>query len=353
MTQKKLRALIIIPIVCLALAVALNLSGGKAQASPMPQDGTPSAQPCSDCHADIQEAWFNGAHSSTRTDHVLQESMNCTACHPKFEGGQGAQPPANFASTPAGNMRDNNCVACHTTGYDEKTRVSKSYGITCEACHTPVQGHPDRDMPISSSAKACGACHSDARFNWDSWQNSRHYRENMNCAECHDPHSASLRNVGADGVTGKSGLCLSCHEASEHMSPYSVHGRMNVSCVDCHLGEKSGVDDFHVVPNHSFKPNIETCNNCHAATLHRPAMPSADLPAADIRLTPTHAAPTPQPTHVEAPSRAGLPLPADDTQLWWLALAVIAGLMGLIAGVMVMLLLPLLQKGKTPLKKES
>lgn len=345
MTPKKLRSLILSSILCLTLVFALGLSNRQAQAGPLPQDRTPPDQSCSECHADIQDAWFNGAHSSARTDHVLQEASNCTACHPKFEGGQGAQPPAAFASTSDGTMQDNNCVACHATGYDGQSRASQSYGITCEACHAPVQGHPDRDVPVSVSSKACGKCHSDSRFNWDSWQNSRHYRENMNCVECHDPHSTAFR-AGAD----KSGLCLSCHEPSEHMSPYSVHGRANVSCVDCHLSEKSGVDNFHVVPNHSFKPKIEACNNCHAATLHRPAMPSADLPAAEIRPTPTQALPTPQPKETEASPVANLPV--NDNQLWWLALAVIAGLMGLIIGVMAMLLLPLFKNGKSHLKKE-
>jgi predicted CXXCH cytochrome family protein len=200
-------------------------------------------------------------------------------------------------------------------------------------------------MPTNTSAKLCARCHSDSRFNWDNWKNSRHYRENMNCAECHDPHSAGLRHVAPEPTADESALCLTCHEADEHLSPYSTHGRAGVSCADCHLGKKSGVDTFHVVPNHSFKPDIAVCNDCHIATLHRPAMPSADLPAAiDPRPGPTaYASPIPA-EDKSAPSPAQQPM---EDQQWWLTLLAVAGLIGFVAGVAVPLAVATLKNKKS------
>lgn len=316
---------------------------GQVQASPQAQS---DSEDCASCHADIQDIWYEGAHSAARTTHVLEQSMKCLACHPDFTGGQGIRPPAGFASSADGKMKDSNCLACHTTGYDPQTGKSKAYGVTCEACHTPVSGHPDKDISTNTRADLCGRCHSDTRFNWDNWQNSRHYQENMSCVECHDPHSASLHNVSVEPAVDKSGLCLSCHKPDEHMSPYSVHGRAGVTCVKCHLGEKRGVDAFHVVPNHSFKPEIETCSSCHAAALHRRAKPGESLPAAiepSSSPTPHAAAPQPQETENAQPPQNKQP----DSQLLWLAFAGVAGLIGLIIGAALPLLNALLKNRKS------
>lgn len=342
--------------VSLTVAVILIPPHRRAQASPLAQDTTPPAGSCASCHPEVQAMWYAGAHSSARTVHVLEESSNCVACHPVFQGGQGVvPPPAGFASsTSDGKMQDAACMACHTTGYDPATNKSASYGVTCESCHPPVADHPNKDIATNTDTALCGRCHSDSRFNWDNWQNSRHYRENMNCVECHDPHSTSLQHVGTDPAANKSALCVSCHEPNDHMSPYSVHGRAGVTCENCHVGEKSGVDTFHVVPNHSFKPQIATCNKCHAATLHQPAKPSEDLPAAvSLNPTPTpfvaaeapHANAGDQSTENDAAAGAQK---EDNSWNWllWLVVAGLAGLIGLIVGIAVPELQRLLRSKK-------
>jgi predicted CXXCH cytochrome family protein len=326
---------------------------GQAQASPQAQT---DSSDCASCHPDVVEAWQNSMHSSTRTDHVLEESTNCTACHPAFVGGQGVQPPANFASVPDGTMQDSNCLLCHTTGYNAETRKSDSYGVTCAACHPQIEDHPNKHYPKNADSSLCGKCHSDTRFNWDNWKNSRHYRENMNCAECHDPHTTTLRNTSTEPTADKSALCISCHEPNEHMSPFSTHGRANVSCVDCHLGEKNGIDAFHMVPNHSFKPEIKTCNNCHATTIHRPAMPNENLPAAiDPRPSPTPYTASQDESPAETPDKeapkeeskeppAATQLLDTNSQMWLFVIAGIIGLMGVIVGIMIPIAMPMIKK---------
>jgi predicted CXXCH cytochrome family protein len=272
------------------LAPSAQVSAGSVspqEVTPTPTTealSTPSAQraatsTCEGCHPEEVKEWYASAHSLARTDHVLEQASNCSACHPPIVDGQMAPPgaPATPQSGDPGGGR--NCVVCHTTGYDPNTNKSKSYGVTCEACHSPVPlDHPNKKMPIDVETDLCARCHSDSRFNWSEWKKSKHYQQYMGCVECHSPHSTSLRYVSTEG--NKSTLCLSCHETTSEMSPYSIHGRAGVTCEDCHLGAKQGPDMFHVVPNHSFEVQIETCKKCHADAIHRAEKPGEAVPAA-------------------------------------------------------------------------
>ena len=294
MTYPFLRFPILFIMAVFLASLAVSGPGAQAQASPASAQistPSPSAEPsptqprpaCETCHAEVQKNWFEGAHSLARTGHVLKEASNCVACHPKMMGGQmvpsGAPAATHQPGDPAGGP--NTCPVCHTTGYDPATNSSKSQGFPCEACHSPIPAnHPESDMPIYTGTNMCASCHSDSRFNWSEWKDSKHFKEGMRCVECHDPHSTTLKSVGKSETASKASLCIKCHSESLEMSPFSVHDRAGVTCEQCHLGEKQGLDLFHVVPNNSFKPRLETCNKCHADQIHQPAKPGEDIPAA-------------------------------------------------------------------------
>lgn len=282
----------------------------------------PPSAPCGACHPEIQQQWYESAHSAARTDHVLEQAGNCAACHPEMLGGQSV-PTGAPAATQSGALANeaNNCIECHTTGFDATGDKSKSYGVTCEACHSPIaKNHPEQPMPIYEGTDMCARCHSDARFDWSEWKNSKHYQQNMRCVECHDPHTTALRFV-ENATANKSALCLNCHKETSEMSPSSTHGRAGVTCEQCHLGEKQATDAFHVVPNHSFAVKVETCNGCHANQIHRPQKPGEDVPAAvNVNSSPTpYIAPTKEKSGSNSPS---LVLPAA-----------LVGLLGLLTGV--------------------
>jgi hypothetical protein len=61
-----------------------------------------------------------------------------------------------------------NCIGCHTTGYDPATKTWKDLGISCEACHGPAQEHVaggfanppgQRGVYAQPDQQICGACH--------------------------------------------------------------------------------------------------------------------------------------------------------------------------------------------------
>jgi predicted CXXCH cytochrome family protein len=130
-------------------------------------------------------------------------------------------------------------------------------------------------MPVDRSTDLCGQCHSDTRFGWQDWKVSTHYQRGMDCATCHDPHSAALKKVNipasetqADEV---SQLCINCHKENSMDFSYTSHHQQGVSCMDCHVNHLENEErTAHTVPDHSFNASLDSCNTCHGEQMHSP-----------------------------------------------------------------------------------
>jgi hypothetical protein len=88
----------------------------------------------------------------------------------------------------------------------------------------------------------------DEVYEYDSFVQSRMYREGVRCSDCHDPHSLKRRAFGNE-------VCTSCHRAEESYAP-SHHrhkqGTKGSACVECHMMSKK----YMVVDprrDHSFR----------------------------------------------------------------------------------------------------
>ncbi len=281
----------------IALLFAL-LAAGVTLVAAQAQDDAPPLQEhslnCAACHTEFETTWMSGPHGNAVSDPVFQEEW-------VSQGSPGA------------------CLVCHVTGYDPATATWKEDGVTCEACHSPVSvDHPKEPMPIDRSPDLCGRCHSDTRFGWQEWTISTHYQRGMDCTVCHDPHSASLKQVAtAEGeeptYTDASELCITCHNEYSMDFSYSSHHQKGVTCVDCHVNHLENADRAaHSVPDHSFNASLKSCNTCHADQMHSPgaalqtetsvpdAQTSANNPEMEL------AAVTPEPRPVSPVGFAGL-----------------------------------------------
>jgi hypothetical protein len=98
----------------------------------------------------------------------------------------------------------------------------------------------------------------------------------MDCATCHDPHSASLKTVDVPFGTERpadevSQLCINCHQDTSMEFSYTSHHQQGISCVDCHVKHLENDDRAaHTVPDHSFNASLQSCNTCHAQQMHSP-----------------------------------------------------------------------------------
>lgn len=297
----------------IAIMFALFAAGiTMVVASAQDDDPQPTSQftsNCTTCHTEYQMIWESGAHGQAGDDPIfIAEWTN-----------QG-KPSA--------------CLVCHTTGYDPETATYKESGVTCEACHGPANpNHPKEPMPVDRSPDLCGRCHSDTRFGWQEYKISTHYQSGMDCATCHDPHSASLKTVdvpvGSDSsIDTVSQLCINCHKENSMEFSNTPHHQQGVSCADCHVTPLENLErTAHTVPDHSFNANLQSCNSCHAQQMHSPA----DAIAGDGTFAPTSA-------HADIQLASITPEPAPVSPAGF---SLMAGLIGLAGG---MVLAPWLER---------
>jgi len=224
-----------------------------AQAAPPRQDAPTEgdSDECIGCHEGLRDYWEHGAHSQALSDPVFQAAWQ--------EQGQPAE-----------------CLACHTSGYDAATGEYLAEGVDCVACHYPVMDdHPDNYMPTDVSSRLCGSCHTET---FSEWQDSHHASEDMACSQCHNPHTADLR------VESAQALCQQCHQDQSHFFSFTGHAKEGLLCTDCHLTVEDGaLGEGHGSRSHSFKVDLQTCNQCHEGDMHAALEQEAGLaPSKDV-----------------------------------------------------------------------
>ncbi len=275
---------IVSTLIILLVIVGATLALARTQTTTSAQVPTPTSLPdratadnCEACHADVHELWHKGGHGDTRNADAMSQKDNCLACHKEIpETGTAENPSAvnpMFSSLWAEQGKATNCLQCHVTGFDPSTGTWKTDGITCETCHSPIpENHPNDNMPVDKNTDLCRTCHTDARFGWDTWDESAHSQNDITCSNCHNPHSTSLKPTDQSREDASS-LCENCHKELAENITHSQHVESGATCVMCHLGESKGDDDFHKVPDHDFKPKLDACNSCHATQMHGDGKP--------------------------------------------------------------------------------
>lgn len=214
-----------------------------AKAAPALQAATPepNTQECVGCHEGLRGYWEDSAHGNALAS-------------PTFQNEWAAQGSPN------------ECLACHTTGFDPATGEFSEGGVSCLTCHSPVPAnHPEAYIPTDVSSRLCGNCHIDT---FAQWEVSEHGEQGMTCNSCHNPHTAKLK------VRNSQELCNSCHNTEGHYYTFTGHSREGVLCTDCHLRINDSPDAGmmgHGARVHTFKIDLKTCNNCHLGDMHSEA----------------------------------------------------------------------------------
>ncbi|MBL7162922.1 MAG: hypothetical protein ISS57_09980 [Anaerolineales bacterium] len=237
---------------CIAIVFAIPfglVAVASVQASVSPQEAPPD-QECQECHPSVYAVWELSDHGQAMSD------------------------PA-FAHAWEEQGKPQECLPCHTTGYDATTGTWDADGIVCEACHNPLAtNHPDQPMPTDRSVNLCGTCHQETVFEW---QVSHHRSADLSCVDCHGQHSTTLKGEDAQA------LCASCHRDRASGFAHSAHSLEGLMCADCHLSATDGeVGQGHAALDHSFHVKLATCNECHEYDMHDPVDVHTNLePAAD------------------------------------------------------------------------
>ncbi|MBI5934813.1 MAG: hypothetical protein HY867_14005 [Chloroflexi bacterium] len=229
-----------------AQSTQTRVAAQELVSTPTPEGG--GGPDCRECHWDIFVDWEGSKHG---------QGLSCGQCHlANQEGGH-----ARLGHGAQGGPQQ--CMGCHTTGYDPATDTWNEDDVHCSACHSPIEaGHPEKPMPINRSVELCGRCHIQARFEWEI---SKHGQAGVACVNCHNQHKTTLKS-GADHLSEQ---CAVCHENRVKGFSESVHAEQGVSCGDCHLANLEGpVGEGSAKRNHTFEVDVKTCTACHAKTLH-------------------------------------------------------------------------------------
>lgn len=214
---------------------------------------------CQTCHAEEYEVWKDSMHAKATLDPVFQEQL-------------------------AKSHNQDECLKCHTTGFDTGSGEFLSEGVTCEACHGEYkEGHPaGQTMMLPSDAGTCRMCHEAA---FAGWEQSKHAAQQIECFDCHLAHTQGVRT----GSTQT--LCAACHSDEQTKLAHSVHGISGVECGNCHMAkamtDPTDVSAAHGTGiSHTFAVPADVCNRCHSDEIHptsstQPAAPQATQGAAE------------------------------------------------------------------------
>jgi hypothetical protein len=99
----------------------------------------------------------------------------------------------------AGNQED--CLQCHTTGYNQETKTYAIEGVTCEQCHGEAL-----TMEVDRSPELCGSCHSGeyGEYRYEDFLEGTHSGSGVTCVDCHAYESNHEFEI-------QSQACATCH----------------------------------------------------------------------------------------------------------------------------------------------
>ncbi len=236
-----------------------------------------------------------------------------------------------FWTKAAGNW-NYTCAECHSTNLQKNYNLKDNtyhttfseIDVSCETCHGPGSMHVElanskslfwdrrhgyglarlKEASNLSEIETCARCHSrrhvvhgdfhggdkfldyyrptlieqpiyhadgqirDEDYEYGSFLESRMFRENVRCSDCHDAHSLKLRLTGND-------LCIRCHTLAKgnYDSPAHHHhqlGSKGAQCVECHMPTTTYMvvdprrDHSIRVPRPDLTVKIGTPNACQA-----------------------------------------------------------------------------------------
>ena len=236
------------------------------------------------------------------------------------------------------------CAECHATnlqknydaGSNEFHTTHAEFDVSCEACHGPASLHVElaesnslfwdrnhgfgltklKTADSKAQVESCAFCHArrslvatdwrpgneyldhwrpsllveplyhadgqilDEVYVYGSFAQSKMHAKNVRCSDCHDPHTAELKQEGNT-------LCTSCHQhpTAKYDTPsHHQHkvGSTGASCVECHMPERHYMvvdprrDHSLRVPRPDLSVKLGTpnaCTGCHLETDKLPELP--------------------------------------------------------------------------------
>lgn len=154
----------------------------------------------------------------------------------------------------------NECISCHSTGYDSATRQYKEMGIGCEACHGPGEKHAKSEKveDIVNPAKLSIERQTDV------------------CAQCHN-RGANAKVKREDAYGFLPGNTLT--DFFKPIAPKFVEGEKNFYVDGDSKAHHQQYNDY--VQSEHFKSGLLSCSSCHDT--HTKETPNLKVTTSQIR----------------------------------------------------------------------
>jgi len=170
----------------------------------------------------------------------------------------------------AGEVKQYDCGACHTTGYDPAgvnpnpgiVGTWEFEGIQCERCHGAGSDHvaapSSVNITVDDTAAACGQCHvrgvtTEIPASGGFIRHHEQYNELLasphmerKCVDCHNPHKRAGLSITTQ--------CVDCHTETKFKTLGKRHTDREVGCVDCHMPKATKSATTH----NTFTADIRT-----------------------------------------------------------------------------------------------
>ncbi|MBD3403490.1 DmsE family decaheme c-type cytochrome [candidate division GN15 bacterium] len=217
---------------------------------------------CAGCHEDIAEAFSQTAHGVYFSTRPALADYGCESCH-----GSGIEhvenPVADNIINPANTDQFGSsmlCQSCHNDRQFDDWPFSEHHaaGVNCASCHNSHSAYTAENALTKDVPELCYDCHAEVRAETRMPSHHPIAEGKLDCRDCHNPHGGPARLT--QDATGRE-LCFSCHANIEGPFVYE-HAPVNEDCGLCHKPHGS-------VANNLLVQNEPTlCLNCHAMHFH-------------------------------------------------------------------------------------
>ena len=225
---------------------------------------------CASCHStNLQKNYNIDSDSYDTTFSVINvSSESCHGAgqsHIDFISGDdywnGKRIPGSYLHLDKGSgqlAQINTCAPCHA----RKSNLSASLIQSGEIMDNYIP-----EIPTTEHFHADGQVN-DEDYIYTSFLQSKMFRRDVKCSNCHNPHSGNILFAGNQ-------LCLQCHAKTYYDPSHTFHpaGITGSECKSCHMPGKLYMGN-HLRHDHSFRvprPDLSVkygtpnaCTNCHA-----------------------------------------------------------------------------------------
>lgn len=226
---------------------------------------------CADCHSTNLQKNYDLATNAYHTT-WSEIDVSCEACHgpasehlARANGSLGFRDPRHFHSYALNRLKGGRslgeietCAPCHS-----RRRI-------VHADYSPGKPLYDFYEPEALDGNlyfADGQIREEL-YEYGSFLQSRMFRENVRCSNCHDPHSLKPKFTG-------NALCTQCHIVAKYDTPAHHHHKLDSTggkCVECHMPERTYMEvdprrDHSIrVPRPDLTQKLgvpNACSQCH------------------------------------------------------------------------------------------